>query len=238
MKPPIEIIPAIDLLDGKCVRLRQGDYAQCTYYATSPEQMAQRFYEQGYKRLHVVDLEGARGKATCPETYALLRRIKRKTPLLIELGGGLKTVDSLTKAFDAGADRVICGSVAVSHPESLEAWLRLFGGHRLVWGADLKDGKLSVKGWQEAAQITMESLMARFTAAGLHTIICTQVACDGMMQGPDIVLYTQLMRQYPAVQVIASGGVRGRQDIQALEAAGVPAVVVGKAFYEGGTDLC
>lgn len=234
IKPNIEIIPAIDLIDGKIVRLRQGDYNQCTFYPQEPVQMAQYFANMGYKRLHIIDLEGARSSKPQNTTWRVIEDVVKNTSMSIEFGGGVKTMETLELAFNAGADRVICGSVAVKNPELMEEMLFTYTGRKICWGADLKQNRLAVSGWLSTQDVSMDALMERFFKAGLQTVHCTQVACDGMMQGPDVDLYASLQKQYPQVTFVACGGICAKSHLEALAAVGITQAVVGRAFYEGG----
>ncbi len=196
--------------------------------------MALHFAAQGYKRLHIVDLEGARSNRPEHSTWKILSSIRERTGLNIEFGGGIKTAEALERAFTAGVERVICGSVAVTDSEKMEEWLVRYGGDRLSWGADLREGRLAVKGWQQTVSHPFNYLMRQFLSAGLQTVHCTQVACDGMMQGPDLAWYTSLVTQYPQVRFVACGGICTRAHLESLEAVGITQAVVGRAFYEGG----
>ncbi|MBR5856429.1 MAG: 1-(5-phosphoribosyl)-5-[Bacteroidales bacterium] len=231
----IEIIPAIDLIDGKCVRLSQGDYSKCKIYSGNPLDIAKEFEDCGVKMLHIVDLDGA--KSSAPINLRVLEKIASHTGLKLEFGGGIKCSDALKKAFDAGAYRVICGSIACNEPEIFLEWLDHYGAEKLVFGADLKDGKPAVAGWLELGNASIESLLDRFIEKGLRTAIVTDISRDGMLAGPSFELYEKLMENYKELDIIASGGVRGLKDITKLNEMGIKEVIVGKAIYEGRITL-
>lgn len=226
----IEIIPAIDLIDGKCVRLSQGDYSKCKIYSGNPLEMAQQLEDCGVKMIHIVDLDGA--KSSAPINLRVMERIASKTGLKVEFGGGIKSEDSLRNAFDSGAYRVICGSIACKEPEIFIKWLKLYGSGKIVFGADLKDGKPAVSGWLETGNISLDNLLDKFVSNGLSTTIVTDISKDGMLEGPSFALYSELMEKYANLGIIASGGVRGLGDIVELCKLGVKEVIVGKAIYE------
>lgn len=231
----IELIPAIDIIDGKCVRLTQGDYDTQKVYG-DPVEMALRFQELGYRRLHVVDLDGAKSKHVV--NIDTLRQITSRTDLIVDFGGGVKTKDDLQKAFDSGAHMVTAGSIAVTNPETVLAWIERFGADRLVLGADVRNGKISINGWKEDSSEDLIPFLKKFVNAGIRNVLCTEISRDGTLQGPAIELYQHIMSQYPTLHLIASGGVGSDQDILDLDKAGIPAVVFGKAFYEGKITLC
>lgn len=231
----MEIIPAIDLIDGKCVRLTKGDYDQKKQYDASPLDMAMRYEDIGIRRLHLVDLDGA--KSSTPKNLHVLEEIATRTSLDIEWGGGIKSDQALRDAFNAGAGHLIIGSVAVSHPELFAQWLRQFGGDRLILGADVKDGHVAINGWLEQSEQTIEALIDRFIPNGLHEIICTDIAKDGMLQGPTFELYARLQAAYPEQDIIVSGGISCIDDIHRLHEMGLRRVIVGKAIYEGRITL-
>ena len=231
----IELIPAIDIIEGQCVRLTKGDYATRKVYADDPVAMAQRFEALGFRRLHVVDLDGAKSRHIVND--AVLRRITQTTSLRVDFGGGVKTQDDLQKAFDAGAEMVTVGSIAATQPDLYLQWLSQYGAERLILGADVKNGMISIHGWKEESQQRLTDFLSFFQQAGNRNVLCTEISHDGTLQGPDIELYRQIMAAYPDCHLIASGGVSCKEDIDALEAAGIPAVVFGKAIYEGRIDL-
>lgn len=231
----IELIPAIDIIEGQCVRLTKGDYATRKVYADDPVAMAQRFEALGFRRLHVVDLDGAKSRHIVND--AVLRRITQTTSLRVDFGGGVKTQDDLQKAFDAGAEMVTVGSIAATQPDLYLQWLSQYGAERLILGADVKNGMISIHGWKEESQQRLTDFLSFFQQAGNRNVLCTEISHDGTLQGPAIELYRQIMADYPDCHLIASGGVSCKEDIEALEAAGIPAVVFGKAIYEGRIDL-
>lgn len=231
----IELIPAIDIINGKCVRLTQGDYDTRKVYG-DPVEMALRFQELGYRRLHVVDLDGAKSKHVV--NIDTLRQITSMTDLIVDFGGGVKTEDDLQKAFDSGAHMVTAGSIAVTNPETVLAWIEKFGADRLVLGADVRNGKISINGWKEDSSEDLIPFLKKFVDAGIRNVLCTEISRDGTLQGPAIELYQHIMSLYPTLHLIASGGVGSDQDILDLDKAGIPAVVFGKAFYEGKITLC
>ena len=231
----INIIPAIDLIDGKCVRLTKGDYSQKKQYDASPLDMAMRYQDIGIRRLHLVDLDGA--KSSSPRNLHVLEEIATRTTLEIEWGGGIKNDEALHDAFNAGAHHLIIGSVAVSQPELFAQWLEQYGGNRLILGADVNDGRIAINGWLEESEQTIEALIDRFIPHGLGEVICTDIAKDGMLQGPSFDLYTRLQAAYPEQDIIVSGGISQMDDIRRLNAMDLRHVIVGKAIYEGRITL-
>ncbi|MDR1224588.1 MAG: 1-(5-phosphoribosyl)-5-[(5-phosphoribosylamino)methylideneamino]imidazole-4-carboxamide isomerase [Tannerella sp.] len=231
----IELIPAIDIIDGKCVRLTQGDYASRTVYSEDPPEMAKSFEGCGIRRLHVVDLDGAReGRIV---NFRTLERIAAATPLVIDFGGGLKSGKDLEIAFNSGAQMVTGGSIAVKSPELFQEWLNRFGNERILLGADAKDGKIAVGGWQETTARELIPFIKDYQAKGVTKVICTDIRRDGMLQGPSTALYKEISAALPGIYLIASGGVSSVKDIEALDEAGLPAVIFGKAIYEGRITL-
>ena len=230
----IELIPAIDIIDGRCVRLTKGDYDQKTVYG-DPLEMARQFEAIGYKRLHVVDLDGAKSKHIVNDE--VLRRITSQTSLIVDFGGGIKTDDDLKKAFDAGASMVTIGSIAVSNPELFEKWLNQYGPERIILGADVRNGYISINGWKEDSKEELLPFLKRYVAMGVKNVLCTEISKDGTLSGPATLLYKEVMAVYPNLYLIASGGVSSMDDIKALNAAGIPSVVFGKAIYEGKINL-
>lgn len=231
----ITVIPAIDIIDGKCVRLVQGDYSRSKVYNDNPVDVAGYFRDCGVELIHLVDLDGA--KASRPVNLRVLEDIVSKTSLKVEFGGGVKNSGAVSSVFDAGASRVICGSVACTEPELFASWLEKYGGAKIVLGADVRDGLVAVNGWEEKSSVSAEELLARFLSSGLQTTIVTDISKDGMLSGPAVEMYRSLMSGFPEVRIIASGGVGSEADLERLDEAGVPAVVVGKAIYEGRIDL-
>ncbi len=231
----IELIPAIDIIDGKCVRLSQGDYDTKKVYGDNPADMAKRFEDVGIKRLHIVDLDGA--KASHIVNYKALESIAKATNLTIDFGGGLKTDDDLRIAFESGASMVTGGSIAVKNPDVFEGWLKRYGSSRIILGADVKERKIAVSGWIENTEVDLFDFIKDYTGKGVNKVICTDIAKDGMLKGPSIELYKDILAKHPTLHLIASGGVSAMADIKALDAAGVPAVIFGKAIYEGKIKL-
>ena len=231
----IELIPAIDIIGGKCVRLTQGDYDSKKVYNEDPLEVAKMFEGCGLKRLHVVDLDGAReGKII---NYKVLNRIATKTSLIIDFGGGLKCDKDLEIAFDNGAQMITGGSIAVKSPELFYEWLKRFGNESIILGADAKDEKIAVSGWQETTTKDLIPFIEEFHQCGIKKVICTDIGCDGMLQGPSTELYKKIRGVLPEIYLIASGGVSSIKDIESLDNAGIPAVIFGKAFYEGRIKL-
>ena len=231
----IELIPAIDIINGQCVRLTKGDYQQKTVYSDSPAEVAKGFEQLGFKRLHVVDLDGAKSKHIVNDE--VLRSITEMTSLTVDFGGGIKTDEDIRKAFDAGAKMVTVGSIAVQQPELCFEWLDKYGPERIILGADVRHGKISINGWKEDSDEDLLPFLRKYIDAGIKNVLCTEISKDGTLAGPAIDLYKSVMRVYPELHLIASGGVSSMDDIKALDAAGIPAVVFGKAIYEGRIDL-
>ena len=231
----IELIPAIDIIDGQCVRLTKGDYDQKTVYRDSPAEVAKEFEQLGFKRLHVVDLDGAKSKHIVND--AVLRSITTETRLTVDFGGGIKTDEDIEKAFEAGAAMVTVGSIAVTQPDLFLGWLRKYGADRMILGADVRNGKISINGWKEDSTEDLLPFLRKYIDAGVKTVLCTEISKDGTLAGPAIELYKQVMQAYPQLHLIASGGVSSKEDIEALDRAGIPAVVFGKAIYEGKINL-
>ena len=231
----IELIPAIDIIDGKCVRLSQGDYDTKKVYNENPLEVAKEFEANGVRRLHVVDLDGA--KSSHVVNYKVLDAIAGHTSLIIDFGGGIKSDEDLVIAFENGAQMVTLGSVAVKQPELFKKWLKQYGAEKIILGADVKDNRISVSGWLEEGEQKLMDFIAHHTKNGIHNVLCTDISRDGMLQGPAIDLYKDIMAHYPTLHLIASGGVSCINDIERLNEAGIPAVVFGKAIYEGRINL-
>jgi phosphoribosylformimino-5-aminoimidazole carboxamide ribotide isomerase len=231
IKNMIEIIPAIDIIDGKCVRLSQGDYAQKKVYNENPLEVAKAFEDVGVRRLHLVDLDGA--KAQHIVNYKVLESIAMNTSLTIDFGGGLKSDDDLRIAFESGASMVTGGSIAVKNPAVFLSWLEKFGAEKIILGADVKNEKIAVGGWIETTEIELLPFVKSFMGKGVDKVICTDISKDGMLKGPSIDLYRKMLGEMPDLYLIASGGVSSMQDIEQLAEADVPAVITGKAIYEG-----
>lgn len=229
----IQIIPAIDIIEGRCVRLSKGDYDRQKVYDAQPLDMARAYEDAGVRRLHLVDLDGA--KAAGPQNLATLEQIASQTSLEIEFGGGIKSSDALQAVFDYGATYAIAGSIAARQPEIFQEWLLAYGPEKMILGADLRDGKISVSGWLEDMDLTIDDMIARFPA--VTQIICTDISRDGMLQGPAFDLYTSLQGRYPAIDFTVSGGISSMDDIERLNEAGLRKVIVGKAIYENRITL-
>ena len=227
----IELIPAIDIIDGKCVRLSQGDYDKVKEYSASPADVAKEMEDHGITRLHVVDLDGAKSKHVV--NWRTLEQIARATNLVIDFGGGVKTDDDLRIVFDCGAQMVTGGSIAVKEPDTFQRWLLKYGAEKIILGADVKEGKVAVSGWLEDSDNELMSFLEHYTQQGVQKVICTEISRDGMLQGPAVSLYKDVLSEYPHLHLIASGGVSSMDDIEALAEAGVPGVIFGKALYEG-----
>lgn len=235
----IELIPAIDLIDGKCVRLFKGDYAQKTVYNEDPVSQALEFQRLGFRRLHIVDLDGAKSKHIVND--AVLNAITQNTNIVVDFGGGIKTEEDLEKAFNAGAHMVTVGSVAVTNPNMFIGWVEKYGAERIILGADVRNGKVSINGWKEDSSEELLPFLEKYVRAGVRNVLCTEISKDGTLAGPATEMYRKVMQRYPQLHLIASGGVSGNDDIRQLEANGIPAVVFGKAYYEGKInmeDLC
>ena len=230
-----KIIPAIDLMDGKCVRLTQGDYGQKKEYSADPTDMAKQYEDCGVTRLHVVDLDGARAKKPC--NLRVLENIASKTGLDIEWGGGIKDASSLRSALDAGASRIICGSIAVDDRAIFTSWLKDFGPSHLILGADVRDGKVATHGWLKDSGLGLDELMGWYVPEGLNQMICTDISKDGMLQGPDFDFYVGLKQAWPSVDVTLSGGISCMDDLCKAEELGIHSVIMGKAIYEGRITL-
>ncbi|MGD9628967.1 MAG: 1-(5-phosphoribosyl)-5-[(5-phosphoribosylamino)methylideneamino]imidazole-4-carboxamide isomerase [Pyrinomonadaceae bacterium] len=226
-----EIIPAIDLLDGKCVRLSQGDFSQSTTYSDEPVEAAKRFEAAGLHRLHIVDLDGARSSKLT--NLSVLEAISRNTKLSIDFGGGIKTMEDLRSVFDAGAAIACIGSMAVRTPDRFREWVDHFGGEKILLGADVRDGVICVDGWQTVTDTKIIPFLREYSAKGVSQVFVTDIARDGLLSGPSIDLYKQILDELPDLELIASGGVTRMEDIDGLERIGCSGVIVGKALYEG-----
>jgi len=227
----MDIIPAIDLIDGKCVRLSQGDYDRKIVYNENPLEVAKMFEDHGITRLHLVDLDGA--KAHHIVNHKVLETIASKTKLIIDFGGGLKTDDDLRIAFECGAQMITGGSIAVKSPEVFESWIAKFGSSKIILGADVKDEKIAVTGWTEDTDLQLLPFLENYATKGITKVICTDIAKDGMLQGASVELYKKILQAFPKMYLVASGGVSNMEDLELLAEAGLPAVIFGKAIYEG-----
>lgn len=231
----IKIVPAIDMIDGKCVRLTQGNYDAKKIYNEDPVEVAKEFEDYGIRRLHVVDLDGA--KAGRIINYRTLERIASRTSLIIDFGGGVKSEDDLVIAFESGAQMVTGGSIAVKNPDEFTRWINKYGSDRIILGADAKDKKIAVGGWEETTSVDLIPFIKDYHEKGIVSVICTDISKDGMLQGPSIDLYKEILDNVPYIQLIASGGVSNIADIELLAEMGIPSVIVGKAIYEGNIKL-
>lgn len=227
----IELIPAIDLIEGKCVRLTKGEYDSKKVYNEDPVAQAKEFEKLGFKRLHVVDLDGAKSKHIVND--AVLKGITENTSLVVDFGGGIKTAEDIEKAFAAGASMVTLGSVAVTNPELCKEWIGKYGAEKIILGADVRNGKISINGWKEDSEEDLVPFLKKYIDMGIRNVLCTEISKDGTLAGPAVELYKELMAEYPMMHLIASGGVSSNNDITDLNKAGIPAVVFGKAYYEG-----
>jgi len=231
----IEIIPAIDLIDGKCVRLRQGDFSQKKVYNENPLEVAKEFEDFGLKRIHIVDLDGAKnGKVT---NLKVLENIAKNMNLTIDFGGGIKTDKDIKSVFDAGAEIASIGSVAVKNAEKFFEWLAKFGGEKILLGADVKGKKLAINGWQTKTEIEILPFLREYFAEGVTQTFVTDISKDGLLQGSSNELYAEILREIPAIKLIASGGVSCIEDVYELEKIGCSGVIIGKAIYEGRIKL-
>lgn len=229
------IIPAIDIINGKCVRLTKGDYAQQKIYNENPVEVAKQFVDAGIKRLHLVDLDGA--KAGKIVNLSVLESIAAATNLVIDFGGGIKTINDIDSVFNAGAAMATIGSLAVKKPALVEEWLMEFGAHKFLIGADVLNGKIKISGWLEDGGIEIFSFIGKMIGLGATNIFCTDISKDGVMEGPSIDLYKEIILQYPEINLIASGGVSKFDDVVELKEIGCSGAIIGKAIYEGNITL-
>ena len=227
----MRIIPAIDIINGKCVRLSKGDYNTQKVYNEHPLEVAKAFESHGINYLHLVDLDGAKnGQIT---NYKILEQLASKTNLKIDFGGGLKSDADLKIAFECGASQITGGSIAVKNPELFEQWIAMYGSERIILGADQNGGKIAVSGWIETSELELVPFIQAYIQKGITTVICTDIAKDGMLEGPNIELYQQLITEIPTLQLIASGGITHFSDLQKIAVIGCEGAIVGKAIYEG-----
>lgn len=231
----IELIPAIDIIEGKCVRLSQGDYNSKKVYNDNPLEVAKEFEAHGIHRIHIVDLDGAASSHIV--NYRILEQISLKTSLIVDFGGGIKSDEDVYIAFDNGAQMITIGSIALKDPDLFMKWLHQYGREKIILGADVKDRKIAVNGWQEGSTKDIITFLDEYTKKGVEKVICTDINQDGMLQGPSIALYEEIQKEFPEIYLIASGGVSSVDDIVALEEAQIPAVIFGKAIYEGKITL-
>ena len=231
----MQIIPAIDIIEGKCVRLTKGDYSQKKIYNENPLEVAKQFEEAGLKRLHLVDLDGAKQGKVC--NWKVLETIAAKTSLIIDFGGGVKTEKDVDIIFSSGGSLVTIGSMAVKDETSFIGWLKKFGADKFLLGADVKDEKIAVHGWQETTDIWIYDFIQKYIKQGMKQIFCTDVAKDGALEGPSIELYKNIIEKFPQLHFIASGGVSNIDDVYELENINCKGVIIGKAIYEGKIKL-
>ncbi|PSL32553.1 1-(5-phosphoribosyl)-5-[(5-phosphoribosylamino)methylideneamino]imidazole-4-carboxamide isomerase [Dyadobacter jiangsuensis] len=231
----IQIIPAIDLIEGKCVRLTQGDYGQKKIYNENPLEVALQFQDAGLKRLHLVDLDGAKAKKVV--NWKVLETIASKTSLHVDFGGGVQSDDDLKIAFESGAKQVTGGSIAVKQPDLFEHWLKTYGGEKIILGADAKNEKIAVSGWEEGTSIWVYDFVEEYVEKGVKYTISTDVAKDGLLQGPSFDLYKNLQDKCPDLNIIASGGIAGIEDVEKLAEMNIYGVIIGKAIYENRISL-
>ncbi|MGZ4055151.1 MAG: 1-(5-phosphoribosyl)-5-[(5-phosphoribosylamino)methylideneamino]imidazole-4-carboxamide isomerase [Bacteroidia bacterium] len=229
------IIPAIDIIDGKCVRLTQGDYAQKTIYNENPLDVALQFEDIGIKRLHLVDLDGAKKAEVV--NYKVLEKIASKTKLIIDFGGGIKSDESIKNVFDSGADIATIGSIAVKNKDLFFSWIRKYGADKILLGADVKDEKIAVGGWLEKTDISILDFIDANMKQEVKTIFCTDISKDGLLQGPALELYKKIIYAFPNLNLIASGGVSSARDLDELKKIGCSGVIIGKAIYEGRINI-
>jgi phosphoribosylformimino-5-aminoimidazole carboxamide ribotide isomerase len=225
------IIPAIDIIDGKCVRLTQGDYSQKTIYNENPLEVALQFEDIGIKRLHLVDLDGAKKGQVV--NYKILEKIVSKTRLIIDFGGGIKTDKSIKTVFESGASIATIGSIAVKNKELFFSWIEKYGVDKILLGADVKDEKIVIGGWLETTDISIVDFLNENMKQGITTVFCTDISKDGLLQGPSIDLYKRIIEQFPELNLIASGGVSSVKDLEQLKKINCSGVIIGKAIYEG-----
>ncbi|MBL6449457.1 1-(5-phosphoribosyl)-5-[(5-phosphoribosylamino)methylideneamino]imidazole-4-carboxamide isomerase [Fulvivirga sp. 29W222] len=231
----MKIIPAIDIIEGKCVRLSQGNYDKKKIYNENPLEVAKSFEGAGLKYLHLVDLDGA--KAGKIINWKVLESISTETSLEIDFGGGVKSNDDIALAFNSGTKKITCGTIAVKNPARVIEWLEKYGSDKLILGADVKEKMVAVSGWTEETTLHIENLIHKYMSEGLNHVICTDIATDGMLSGPNLILYKDLLHTFPGIHLIASGGVSRVQDLENLKEAGLDGAILGKAIYEGKITL-
>ena len=231
----MQIIPSIDIINGKCVRLSKGDYSKKIVYHYNPLEPAKSFEDAGLKRLHIVDLDGA--KAGTIQNLNVLETIASNTNLKIDFGGGVKNINDVSNVFNAGASIVTLGSIAVKRPEIIEEWIMEFGADKILIGADVLNEKIKISGWLEDGGISIFEFIGKMVADGAQNIFCTDISKDGMMQGPSVDLYKKIIEEFPSINLIASGGVSSIEDVIKLKETGCSGVIIGKAIYEGKITL-
>lgn len=230
----IEIIPAIDIIEGKCVRLQQGNYQKVKEYG-DPLDVARKYEDSGMKRLHLVDLDGAKNKHVV--NIGILEQITSNTGLEVDFGGGIKSNDDITRVFAAGANQVTIGSIAATKPLLMDEWIRLYGSDKIILGADVRDKHIAVTGWTDKTELQFNNFIGDYLSKGISYVLCTDISKDGMLAGTSLELYKQIMKKFPEIKLIASGGVTVLEEIEKLNEMGVFGVVIGKAIYEGNITL-
>jgi phosphoribosylformimino-5-aminoimidazole carboxamide ribotide isomerase len=225
------IVPAIDLIDGRCVRLRKGNFDEKEVVGEDPVEVARCFAASGFTRLHVVDLDGARSGT--PRHLALVQKIAAETGLSVDVSGGIRTTRDLAQALESGARQVVIGSAAVERPDMVRDWIEQFGSDAVVVGLDVLNGEVRIKGWQEGSSRTVAQVLERFMDSGLRWVMSTDISRDGMLEGISVEMYRGMRREYPQLRIIASGGVTNAADVRSLADAGVQEIIVGKALYAG-----
>ncbi len=231
----IEVIPAMDLMDGHCVRLRQGDFNQRKNYASDPLAVAKQFENAGFRRLHMVDLDGAR--AGTPKHLHILKKVAAETSLFIDFSGGIKTDADIENLFEAGAALAAIGSVAVKNKPLFFRWLKKYGPEKILLGVDVRDEKLAISGWTEQTDIDLFGFLGEMTGAGVRQVFCTDIGKDGLLAGPSTELYCKILQQFPDLELIASGGVSSPEELPELEKISCTGAIVGKAIYEDFSNL-
>lgn len=231
----MRIIPAIDIIDGKCVRLTQGDYAQKKVYNENPLEVAKTFEDAGLQYLHLVDLDGA--KAGKVANWKVIDSVCAGTNLKVDFGGGVKTADEVERLFASGVAQVNLGSIAVKNPDMVQAWIEAYGNDKVILSADVKEEQIAISGWLESSALSIFDFIADYLKRGILYVTCTDISTDGMLQGPNTGLYAKLMKAFPSIKLIASGGVSGMEDLATLRKIDVDGVIVGKAIYEGRVRL-
>ncbi|MET0634403.1 MAG: 1-(5-phosphoribosyl)-5-[(5-phosphoribosylamino)methylideneamino]imidazole-4-carboxamide isomerase [Chitinophagaceae bacterium] len=231
----MEIIPAIDIIDGKCVRLTQGDYGQKKIYNEHPLEVARQFEQAGLKRLHLVDLDGARDKKV--RNWKVLETLASKTNLSIDFGGGLTSEEDVRIVFNSGADYATVGSIAVKNEFEFGKWLLIFGPEKFLLGADVREEKISIHGWKEDTELDIYDFIGTYFAKGISQVFCTDISKDGKLEGPSTALYKKIITKYPTLYFIASGGVANIDDLNALRDAGCSGAIIGRAIYENRITL-
>lgn len=231
----MELIPAIDIIDGKCVRLTRGDFTKKVVYTDNPLDVAKVFEGAGLRRLHIVDLDGAAGESL--KNISVLENISRNTRLVVDFGGGIKDTEDVQSVLNAGASMISVGSIVVKDPDLFQRWLINFGEDHFLPGADVLEKKIKIHGWKEDAGIDIFDFIENLMEQNIHTIFCTDIARDGMMQGPGVELYKEILEKFPSLHLIASGGISCYNDLIALKETGCTGAIIGKAFYEGKITL-